>query len=91
MMPIAAALAGLYEQVSNYDEARKRLARVRSADSRTSTLLASGKVEITGTRRRGWSSLILLSPATCSAMMKEGLRQQRGAAYLDLNKLDEAL
>ena len=28
------ALAGLYEQISNYDEARKRLARVRSADSK---------------------------------------------------------
>ncbi len=41
------ALAGLYEQVSNYDEARKRLARVRSADSKNvDALLASGKVEI---------------------------------------------
>jgi tetratricopeptide (TPR) repeat protein len=40
-------LAGLYEQVSNYDEARKRLARVRSADSKNvDVLLASGRVEI---------------------------------------------
>ena len=41
------ALAGLYEQVSNYDEARKRLARVRAADSKNlDALLASGRVEI---------------------------------------------
>ncbi len=41
------ALAGLYEQVSNYDEARKRLARVRSADSKNvDALVASGKVEV---------------------------------------------
>ncbi len=48
------ALAGLYEQVSNYDEARKSLARVRAADSKNlDALLASGRVEIQAGNRAG--------------------------------------
>ena len=52
------ALADLYEQVSNYDEARKRLARVRAADSKNlDALLASGRVEVAREiRRRDLSS-----------------------------------
>ena len=90
------ALAGLYEQVSNYDEARKRLARVRSADSKNvDALLASGKVEIeSGNPQAGLeflNSAYSLATQFGNDEAKAAVEQQMGAAYLDLNKLDEAL
>ncbi len=90
------ALAGLYEQVSNYDEARKRLARVRSADSKNvDALLASGKVEVeAGNPQAGLeflNSAYSLATQFGNDESKAAVEQQMGAAYLDLNKLDEAL
>jgi serine/threonine protein kinase/tetratricopeptide (TPR) repeat protein len=90
------ALAGLYEQVSNYDEARKRLARVRSADSKNvDALVASGKVEIeAGNPQAGLeflNSAYSLATQFGNDEAKASVEQQMGAAYLDLNKLDEAL
>src|SRR5271169_4739162 len=90
------ALAGLYEAVSNYDEARKRLARVRSADSKNfDALLASGRVEIkAGNIQAG---LEFLNSAYSQATQlgneeaKASVEQQMGAAYLALNKPEEAL
>ena len=90
------ALAGLYQQVSNYDEARKRLARVRAADSKNvDALLASGKVEIdAGNPQAGLeflNSAYSLATQFGNDEAKASVEQQMGAAYLDLNKLDEAL
>ncbi len=90
------ALAGLYEQVSNYDEARKRLARVRSADSKNvDALVASGKVEVeAGNSQAGLeflNSAYSLATQFENDEAKAAVEQQMGAAYLDLNKLDEAL
>jgi serine/threonine protein kinase/tetratricopeptide (TPR) repeat protein len=90
------ALAGLYQQVSNYDEARKRLARVRSTDSKNvDALLASGRVEIdAGNPQAGLeflNSAYSLATQFGNEEAKASVEQQMGAAYLDLNKLDEAL
>jgi len=90
------ALAGLYEQVSNYDEARKRLTRVRAADSKNlDALLASGRVEISaGNPQAGLeflNSAYSLATQFGNDEAKASVEQQMGAAYLNLNKLDEAL
>jgi len=90
------ALAGLYLQVSNYDEARKRLARVRAADSKNvDALLTSGRVEIeSGNPQAGLeflNSAYSLATQFGNEEAKASVEQQMGAAYLDLNKLDEAL
>ncbi|HVP54798.1 MAG TPA: tetratricopeptide repeat protein [Candidatus Eisenbacteria bacterium] len=90
------ALAGLYEQVSNYDEARKRLAKVRSADSKNlDALLASGRVEIqAGNPQAGLeflNSAYSLATQFGNDEAKASIEQQIGAAYQNLNKLDEAL
>jgi len=90
------ALAGLYQQVSNYDEARKRLARVRSSDSKNlDALLASGRVEIeAGNSQAGLeflNSAYSLATQFGNDEAKASIEQQMGAAYLSLNKFDEAL
>ena len=90
------ALADLYEQVSNYDEARKRLARVRSVDSKNvDALVASGKVEVeAGNSQAGLeflNSAYSLATQFGNDEAKAAVEQQMGAAYLELNKLDEAL
>jgi tetratricopeptide (TPR) repeat protein len=89
-------LAVLYEQVSNFDEARKRLARVRSADSKNvDALLASGKVEVEAGNPQ--AALEFLNSAYSLATQfgndeaKASVEQQMGLAYWNLNKLDEAL
>jgi tetratricopeptide (TPR) repeat protein len=89
-------LAGLYEQVSNHDEARKRLTLVRSADSKNvDVLLASGRVEIkAGNPQAGLeflNSAYGLATQFGNEETKASVEHQMGAAYLDLNKLDEAL
>ncbi len=90
------ALASLYEQANNYDEARKRLARVRAADSKNlDALLASGRVEVSaGNSQAGLdflNSAYSLATQFGNDEAKAAVEQQMGAAYLDLNKLDEAL
>ncbi len=89
-------LAGLYEQVNNYDEARTRLTRVRSADSKNvDVLLASGRVEIeAGNPQAGLeflNSAYSLATQFGNEEAKASVEQQMGLAYLSLNKLDEAL
>ena len=90
------ALAQLYEQVSNHDEARKRLARVRAADPKNlDALLASGKVEVdAGNQAAGLeflNSAYSLATQFGNDEAKASVEQQMGLAYWDLNKLDEAL
>jgi len=90
------ALAGLYEQTSNYDEARKRLARVRSADSKNlDAFLASFKVESeSGNVQAGVDFLISaynLATQFGNDEAKAAIEQQMGTAYLRIDKLDEAL
>ncbi len=89
-------LAGLYEQVSNYDEARKRLTRIRSADSKNvDVLLASGSVEIeAGNPQAGLeflNSAYSLATQFGNEETKASVEIQLGHAYQALNKLDEAL
>jgi eukaryotic-like serine/threonine-protein kinase len=89
-------LATLYEDASNYNEARKHLAKVRAADPKNVTaLLASGRVEIrAGNPQAG---LDYLNPAYSLAMqldneeVKASIEQAMGVAYEQLGNLDEAL
>jgi tetratricopeptide (TPR) repeat protein len=89
-------LAGLYEQASNYDEARKRLKRVRGADSKNlDALLASGRVERSAGNPQ--AALEFLNSAYSLATQfgndeaKASVEQQIGWTYLDMNNLNEAL
>jgi serine/threonine protein kinase/tetratricopeptide (TPR) repeat protein len=89
-------LAGLYEQVSNYDEARKRLTRVRSADSKNvDVLLASGRVEIeAGNPQAGLeflTSAYSLATLFGNEAAKASVEQQMGLAFWHLNELEDAL
>ena len=89
-------LAGLYEQVSNYDEARTRLTLVRSADSKNvDVLLASGRVEIeAGNPQAGLeflNSAYSLATRFGNEETRASVEIQLGHAYQALNKLDEAL
>jgi serine/threonine protein kinase/Tfp pilus assembly protein PilF len=90
------ALATLYEQSGNYDDARKRLARVRSADSKNlDALLSSGKVEIeAGNQQAGLeflNSAYSLATQFGNDEAKASIEQQMGAAYFALNNMPEAL
>jgi len=90
------ALARLYEQSSNYDEARKRLARVRASDSKNlDALLLSGRVEIeSGNSQAGLeflNSAYSLATQFGNEETKASIEQQIGIAYMNLNQLDEAL
>jgi eukaryotic-like serine/threonine-protein kinase len=90
------ALAELYEQSSNYDEARKRLARVRASDSKNlDALLLSGRVEIeAGNAQAGLeflNSAYSLATQFGNDEAKASIEQQMGLAYFSLNQLDEAL
>ncbi len=85
------ALAELYERVSNYDEARKRLARVRAADPKNlDALLASGKVEIDdGNQTAGLeflNSAYSLATQFGNDEEKASIEQQMGTAYLSLEQ-----
>jgi serine/threonine protein kinase/tetratricopeptide (TPR) repeat protein len=90
------ALAALYEDASNYAEARKRLARVRSADSKNlDALLVSGRVEIeAGNPQAGLeflNSAYSLAAQFGNDGAKASIEQQMGNAYFNLNQFDEAL
>src|SRR5271166_1937171 len=90
------ALAGLYERAANYDDARKRLAKVRAADSKNlDALLASGRVEISaGNPQAGLeflNSAYSLATQFGNEEARASIEQQMGAAYQALNNLDEAL
>ncbi len=90
------ALAGLYEEAGNYDEARARLAKVRAADSKNvDVLLASARVELRSGKPQ--AALDYLGPAYNLATQfqndeAEGLnRAAMGLAYRDLGQPQEAL
>jgi len=90
------ALAGLYEQNSRYDDARKRLARVRAADSKNlDALLASGRVERSAGNPQAalefFNSAYSLSNQFGNDEAKASVEQQIGWTYLDMHNLDEAL
>jgi len=89
-------LAGLYEQVSNYNEARKRLSLIRSVDPKNvEALLASGRVEIeAGSPQAGLeflNSAYSLATQFGNEETKASVEIQLGHVYKALNKLDEAL
>jgi len=90
------ALAGLYEDAHNFDEARKHLAKVRTADGKNVyALLASGRVEVKAQNPQ--AGLEYLNPAYSLATqldneeVKASIEQAMGVAYLQMGKLDEAL
>ena len=90
------ALANLYEQSGNYDDARKRLARVRADDSKNlDALLASGRVEVeAGNAQAGLeflNSAYSLATQFGNDEAKASVEQQIGAAYWSLNNMPEAL
>ena len=90
------ALAELYEQTSNFDQARKRLAVVRAQDSKNlDALLASGRVEIeAGNEQAGLeflNSAYSLATQFGNDEAKASIEQQIGIAYMNLNQLEEAL
>jgi len=90
------ALAGLYEQAARYDDARKRLARVRAADSKNlDALLASGRVERSAGNSQAalefFNSAYSLATQFGNDEVKASVEQQIGWTYLDINNLDEAL
>jgi serine/threonine protein kinase/tetratricopeptide (TPR) repeat protein len=90
------ALAGLYEQASNYDEARKVLARVRAADSKSlDALLASFRVEVSAGKPQAGIEFLISAYSLATQLgndeAKASIEQQMGSAYLDLNQLNEAM
>ncbi|HUK73930.1 MAG TPA: tetratricopeptide repeat protein [Candidatus Bathyarchaeia archaeon] len=90
------ALARLYEDSGNYDQAKKYLAKVLAADPKNvQALLASGRVDI-----RSGDSQASLEPlnTALSLAIQFGNEQQKGnalqalgVAYQRLNKPDDAL
>ncbi len=90
------ALAGLYERVSNFTEARKRLASVLSRDPKyVGALLASGRVEIkAGNPQAGLEFLtraLNLAIQLDNQEEKAAILQATGIAYGSLNKPEDAL
>ena len=90
------ALAGLYEQASDFAAAKKRLAAVLANDPRNvAALLASGRVEIKSGNPQG--GLDFLSRALTLAIQFDNLEQKAavlqatGVAYRLLNNPQEAL
>ena len=90
------ALAGLYEQSSNFAAAKERLAAVLANDPKNATaLLASGRVEIRSGNPQG--GLDYLSKALTLAIQfdnveqKASILQATGIAYSLLNNPQEAL
>jgi serine/threonine protein kinase/tetratricopeptide (TPR) repeat protein len=90
------ALAGLYEQNSDYDSARKRLALVLATDPKNvDVLLASGRVELkAGNAQPGLDFLnraLSLSIQLDNQEEKAAILQAIGIAYSMLNKPDDAV
>jgi tetratricopeptide (TPR) repeat protein/predicted Ser/Thr protein kinase len=95
-MEVQFTLAGLYEQASNFSEAKKRLATVLVQDPKNvDALLASGRVEIKASNPQG--GLDYLTRALNLAIEldnqpeKATILQATGIAYRMLNKPDDAL
>jgi eukaryotic-like serine/threonine-protein kinase len=90
------ALAKLYEEASNFDAAKKRLALVLAADPKNvNALLASGRVDVlTGADQAALDPLnraLSLAIQFDNEEQKGNILATMGVAYQDLNKLDDAL
>ncbi len=90
------ALAKLYEDSSNFNQAKKYLAKVLASDPNYVTaLLASGRVDIkSGDPQAGLEPLnkaLSLSIQFDNQEQKGAVLQALGVAYQHLNKLDDAL
>ena len=90
------ALAGLYEQAGDFNEAKQQLAKVLSRDPKNvDVLLASGRVEIKADNPQG--GLDYLTRALNLAIQldnqeaKAAILQASGVAYEALNKPEDAL
>jgi tetratricopeptide (TPR) repeat protein/predicted Ser/Thr protein kinase len=90
------ALAGLYEQASNFDEAKKHLATVLSHDPKNvDALLASGRVEIKASNPQGGLDFLTralnLAIQLDNQQQKATILQANGIAYSMLDKPADAL
>ncbi len=90
------ALAKLYEQANNYEQAQKYLSKVLASDPKyVAALYVSGRVEIKANDPQ--AALNPLNQALSLAIQfdnqeqKGDILQALGAAYRDLNKPDDAL
>ena len=90
------ALAGLYEQTSNFDQAKQYLAKVLSHDPKNvDALLASGRVEIKASNPQGGLDFLTralnLAIQLDNQQQKATILQATGIAYGSLNKPEDAL
>jgi tetratricopeptide (TPR) repeat protein len=90
------ALANLYEQQSDFDLAKKRLAAVLANDPKNvEALLASGRVAIKGSDPNGGldflSRALPLATELDNQEEKASILQATGIAYSSLNRPDDAL
>jgi tetratricopeptide (TPR) repeat protein/predicted Ser/Thr protein kinase len=90
------ALANLYEQESNFDAAKKRLAAVLANDPKNvEALLASGRVSIKSDDPNGGleflSRALPLATELDNQEEKASILQAMGIAYSSLNRPDDAL
>ncbi len=90
------ALAGLYEQASNYDAARQYLAKVLGHDPKNvDALLASGRVEIKASNPQGGLDFLTralnLAIQLDNQQQKATILQATGIAYRMLDKPEDAL
>ena len=95
-MDVQFTLAGLYEDASNFDAAKKSLATVLSNDpNNVDALLASGRVEIENSNAQGGLDYLTrglnLAIRIGNQQEKANIQQAMGIAYGMLNKPDEAL
>jgi tetratricopeptide (TPR) repeat protein len=90
------ALATLYEETGNYEQAKKYLSKLLASDPNyTAALLASGRVDIlSGDAQGGLDPLnkaLSLAIQFDNQQQKGAVLQALGVAYQRLNKLDDAL
>lgn len=90
------ALAGLYEQASNFAEAKVRLAKVLSHDPKdVDALLASGRVEIKASNPKGGLDFLTralnLAIQLDNQQQKATILQATGIAYGMLDRPEDAL
>jgi len=90
------ALAGLYEQASNFDQARQYLARVLSHDPKNvDALLASGRVEIKASNPQGGLDFLTralnLAIQLDNQQQKATILQATGIGYGMLDRPEDAL
>jgi serine/threonine protein kinase/tetratricopeptide (TPR) repeat protein len=95
-MDVQYALAGLYEQASNFDAAKQHLTTVLANDpNNVDALLAVGRVEIKNSNPQGGlddlTRALNLAIRLGNQQEKANIQQAMGIAYGMLNKPDDAL